>query len=346
MSNQPAPIMPLGTPCQGYSAPPPRRWRWFTRAIFTTLASVIFTVSLLLNVYLLLILGVGGAGQGQVLEEGDPQQKIVVVPINGMLLEDQASRLERRLDDLLKDNALKGIVLEIDSPGGSVTASDQMYHAVMRFKQKRPGVMVAASLGALAASGGYYVACAADHIVAQRTSMTGNIGVLLPRFNFSGLMEKWGVKETTLTSGGADFKNAGSMFQPEKPAETAYIQELIDQAFSQFKQVVQTARGGDLKRLKVNLQTVANGKIFLGPQAVQLGLADEVGYLETAIQWITEWSKLNNPHIVRLREPSSLQKLLSGHSSQASPWSGEAPLTRQDVERVISPSLMYLWRGQ
>src|SRR3712207_6602256 len=114
-------------------------------------------------------------------------------------------------------------------------------------------------MASLATSGGYYAACGADHVIAQPTTFTGNIGVLMPRYNFSKLMEKYGVEETTIVSSGARFKNAGSSFRPETPEEKQYMQELADSAFKQFKDVVTAGRSS---KLKANLEDIANGKVF------------------------------------------------------------------------------------
>src|SRR5207253_10849619 len=167
-----------------------------------------------------------------------------------------------------KDNDVKAVVIEVDSPGGSVSASDQIYHRIEQYKKAHPGTPLVISQGGLAASGGYYVSCAGDYIFAQPSTLTGNIGVLMPRFNVSKLMDKWGVQETTITSTGATYKNAGSMFKPANEKDDQYIQDLADKAFDQFKAVVQSGR--KLKRAEVD--KVADGRILIAADAKSVRL--------------------------------------------------------------------------
>jgi protease-4 len=207
-------------------------------------------------------------------------------------------------------------------------------------------------MGSLATSGGYYAACGADHVFAQPTTFTGNIGVLMPRYNFSKLMDKYGVEETTIVSSGAPFKNAGSSFRPESPEEKKYMQELADSAFTQFKDVVKAGRSS---KLAGNLQDIANGKVYTAKRAKDLGLIDAVGYLEDAQAYAATTAGLSNPTVVRYQDPPSLMQILMSSKSNVggalSGGGGESPGVSITVDRNLlhelnTPRPLYLWRGQ
>jgi protease-4 len=209
-------------------------------------------------------------------------------------------------------------------------------------------------MAGLAASGGYYVACPADYIFAQPTTLTGNIGVLMPQYNVHELFEKWGIKETTVESSGTPFKNAGSMFRAEKPEDRAYIQDIADKAFAQFKDVVAKGRQNKLKK---PLAEVANGKIYMAADAAALGLIDKVGYLSDAYDHAATQAKLNKRTIVKYHDPPNfLDSLMSGKANLAGAAGAAGAghsiqingvnIDAGDLRELMTPRLMYLWRGQ
>lgn len=309
---------------------------------------VLLAVSVGINLLLLVgsITGASGFEARQtILVKGDPDQKVAVVDVAGVIDDASAARLEQLLKVVAQDAKVKALVLAIDSPGGSVSAADQMYHNVQQFKVSRPGVPVIVSMGSVAASGGYYLACAGDWVFAERSTMTGNIGVLMPRFNVSGLMGKLGIEETTLHATGADYKNAGSMFSPEKPADIAYMQSLIDQAFEQFKAIIRAGRGNKLKK---PLDQIANGMVYMGDTALSLGLVDAVGYADDAYAHAARQAGLANMSVVRYHQNPSLFQLLTAHLPLGMEQSGDLQLRidRKMLDELATPRLMYLWRGQ
>ena len=199
-------------------------------------------------------------------------------------------------------------------------------------------------MASLATSGGYYAACGADHVFAQPTTFTGNIGVLMPRYNFSKLMEKYGVEETTIVSTGATFKNAGSSFRPETPEEKAYMQQLADSAFTQFKKVVQDGRGS---RLQAAIEVIANGKVYTAADAETLGLIDQIGYLQDAQAVAQSKAGLSNPTIVQYQEPPSILNLLmSSKTRTEAPGAVNVNVDVNLLHELMTPRPMYLWRGQ
>jgi len=338
-----------GPPHMMMPVPPPRRQRVVFPAIVTAVATIAFAGSLLLNV-LLLIAVAGGKSDGgtavkrTTLVDGAADQHVIAIPVAGIITDRTAERFDKLLTEAAKDKHLKAVLLEVNSPGGAVTASDEIYHRVLRFKADRPGVPVVAAMGSLATSGGYYVACAADHVVAQRTTLTANIGVLMPRFNVAKLFAEYGVEETTITSTGATFKNAGSMFKPERPEETRYIQRIADDAFAAFKDVVAAGR----KLPRADVDKIADGRVMMGGEALALKLVDQIGYRDDAIAHVASTQGLSNPTVIRYEPQPTLLGALAGDGEamgHVRPAQGLA-IDRAAVEEMLTPRLMYLWRGE
>lgn len=350
------PPLPPPQPQQGYFPPiylPPALPRGgFLRAIATTLVVSLFGFSLTLNVYLLLFSGVLGGGpvHKTTVRNGDAQNAIAVLPISGPITDATAAEFNELLGEVENNPHVKAVVLEVNTPGGAVTASDVIYDRILRLKKEK-GVKVVVAMGALATSGGYYVACAADAVVAQRTTWTGNIGVLLPRYNLHKLAEQYGFEDTTIKSTGATFKDAGSMFKADTPEQTAYFQKLADDAFATFKSVIVTGRS--LSAAKVD--EIANGKIYNGDDAKRLNLVDAVGYLDDAIDLAADKAGLPKTNIqaVRYEKKRGLFESLGGSASNASGRTvsaqlGGAPVSidRALIDDLLAPRPMYLWRGQ
>ena len=331
--------------------PPPQQRRFGVgRAILIGALVMLLLFSVVLNLVLIAgSLGGGPAGIQQLtVQPGGGADKIVVIPVRGIIDTGMSAQFDRFMDMAQADRAVKAVIIEIDSPGGTVTASDEIYNRIKTFKSKKP-VPVVVSMGSLATSGGYYAACGADYVFAQPTTFTGNIGVLLPRYNFSKLMEKYGVEETTIVSTGAPFKNAGSSFRPESPVEKAYMQDLADSAFAQFKSVVSAGRSS---KLKANLEDVTNGKVFTANTALNMGLVDQVGYLEDAQAHAASTVGLSNPTVVRYQNPPSLMDLLMAARSNIGPGiaagGGGMAITidQKLLHELSTPRPLYLWRGQ
>lgn len=240
------------------------------------------------------------------LVSGDADQQVAVLPLTGEISERTAQSIDRYFTRIADNAQVKAVVLEIDSPGGTVTAADEIYRRILRYKDERTAKKLPAhvivSMRARATSGGYYAACAGDHVFAEPTTLTGNIGVLLPRYNFSKLMEKYGVEETTIVSTGSTYKNVGSPFSPEDEAKAGpYLQTLADNAMEQFKKVVEQGRGSRLKGKKEDLYS---GKVFVASEALAFGLIDQIGYPRDAHQHAARVANLSKPNVVRYQEPT------------------------------------------
>ncbi len=220
--------------------------------------------------------------------EGTGPEKILVVSIDGKisdapsrgLLRDRPGLVQNMMAQLRKaeeDPQIKALVLKIDSPGGTVTASDILYHEIQAY-QGRTGVKVIALFMGLAASGGYYVALPADRIVAHPTTITGSVGVIFITPRIDDLMTKIGVAVDVNKSG--KNKDTGSPFRPRTAEEAALIQDLTDQLGERFFDLVQTHR----RLSPADLEEVKTARIFLAPKALALGLVDEIGYTGDALE--------------------------------------------------------------
>jgi protease-4 len=226
---------------------------------------VFFTVFLLTSLF-------GKGGRSPVVLSGD---RIGVLEIKGVILD--SKRILDNLKTFVKDKNVKGIILRIDSPGGAVAPSQEIYAELMKIHEKGDKKIVA-SFGNVAASGGYYIAAAADQIVTNPGSITGSIGVIMELTNIQDLLEKVGVESYVVKSG--EFKDIGNITRPMSPRERQVIQSVIDDVYMQFVEDVAKGRGIDVEKVK----QIANGSVFSGRQALGLGLVDKIGTFEDAIK--------------------------------------------------------------
>jgi len=200
--------------------------------------------------------------------------KIALVNINGLLMD--SSGIVRQLSKYRRNPKIKGIIVRIDSPGGSVGPSQEIYDEIHKIKKAEK--MVYASLGSVAASGGYYIACAADYILANPGTLTGSIGVIMAFNNLEELARKIGVAPAVIKSG--EFKDSGSPLRPLEPKERKLLQNVVDDVHEQFVQAVSSSR--NLSEAEVRL--FADGRIMTGRQALEFKLIDEFGGLERTIE--------------------------------------------------------------
>lgn len=223
----------------------------------------------------------------EVTLEGSATEKILMIPISGVIDDAPESRLLRTTPGMLqevvsllrlaeKDDRVKAVLLKIDSPGGSVTASDTLYHEIAAFKA-RSAKKVVVCMMSLATSGGYYISLPADLILAHPTTVTGSVGVILMRPDVTGLMDRVGVAVEVNKSG--ENKDMGSPFRAATTSEDHMLQELTDTLGRRFVELVKQHRKLDDDRLKA----IADARIFLADAALETGLIDGIGYLSDAI---------------------------------------------------------------
>jgi protease-4 len=340
--------LPGGFPPPGFF-PPPKPPRGVARALFTTLVTTIFGLSLMANLYLLIITGVMGdhASKNSTLVQGDPKQEVAVVPVvNQLITQKDADSLDQLLKQVEKNENVKALVIRIDTPGGEVAPSDEMYHRILQYKASAK-VPVVISMGGMATSGGYYTAVAGDYLFAEPTTLTGNIGVLMESLNFSRMIDKWGIDDNTLHSTGADYKTSGSMFRPQTPEDKAYLTGILDSVADQFHAAVKTGRQG---RLKGPLTEIFNAQAYPADSALKLGLVDQIGYLEDACNYAATKAGLTNKTVVTYEQQETLLKLLSGKSNLPDPTASSSlkingvPVQSDTLDRLLSPRPLYLFR--
>ncbi len=219
---------------------------------------------------------------------------IGVVEIDGFIGTSEATI--RLIEQYAERDNVRGILLEINSPGGVTVASDEIYRAIVRAGET--GKPVVAYLGSVAASGGYYIACAADSIVAHPASTTGSIGVIIEYPVAAELFEKIGLRWETVTTG--PYKNMGSPFEEPDERHRAWFQEVVDDSYEQFLDVVRSSRGLEDEILR----RYADGRVFTGRQAVQWGFADLTGDLYAATELIGRLSGIGpDPRLIRPDRP-------------------------------------------
>jgi len=332
----------------GSNQPPPRQGG----RTLTVLGVVALVLSVGANfVLLLLVIGLasmlgasfgGGTAEDPLLERtverGPSGTKIAVVRIEGIIEDVMVEDVRRQLDRAARDDDVVAVILRINSPGGYLTASDALYHEIRLFAEES-GKPVVAAMDSVAASGGYYAACAAETIVAQRTTVTGSIGIIAQYFFLDGLMQdKLGVKTVTLKRGRQ--KDWPNMFADDMtPDQREYIMDaLLDPGYNQFVDVVAKARPMD----RGEVLGLATGRIFMGPEALDRGLVDEVGYFRRAVDIALEKAGVAKARVVEYVQPFGFMDMFS-MSMQSRSLLDVGPETLADLS---SPRIMYLWTGR
>ena len=279
------------------------------------------------------------------------RDKIALIEVDGVLQNARQSSLLRqvgenpvalfkeKLDRAASDNRVKAAVLRINSPGGGVTASDLMYAEVLRFKRQTDKPVVAALMD-VAASGGYYIACAADHILAHPTTVTGSIGVIMITPDFSGTMQKLGVRANIIKS--ADLKDAGSPFREMNERDRAVFQNIIDAMYARFLEVVALGRP-QLEPDRIRL--LADGRVYFAPDALAAGLIDDLGSLDEAVAAAKKMAGLVDESVivVEYARPLSHRPNYYAHTSQTSPQMNIVNIDLPSWLSGATPRFMYLW---
>ncbi len=297
------------------------------------------------------LLGLGPSPLRETLITGSGTNKILLMEINGIISEQERSGFLRlrpepstvasiaeQLDKASKDPRIKALILQINSPGGTVAATDIIYHEIKRFKE-RQGLKVIALLMGTAASGGYYVAQAADKIIAHPTSVTGSIGVVLINLNIGGLFEKIGVSDQSIKSG--EFKDVGSPFRKPQEGEREVLQRVVNELYAQFCQVVEENRPS--VRLKDNPE-IADGRILTARDALEKGLVDGIGYFEDTLALAKREAAISKAKVVRYQRPDEYRP--SVYATTGAGVAQELNVFKIDFESIrsgLGPTFMYLW---
>ena len=337
-SSQPVP--PRFDPSYATAEPPRKRsvWRVFW-GIFTFLSVAANVALLLLVVGAFAIFAAGGyrgAFEERVIQSGPRSEKIVLINIDGVIDADQAQRVYEQLKAAREDKAVKGLIVRVNSPGGSLSGSDQIYNEIRKYRQEQDKPVVAFMQG-LAASGGYYGSVACEKIIAEPTVITGSIGVIMSHFVFGDLLQnKLGIQHVTIKSG--EKKDWPSSFTPPSDEQIGYLRErIIMPAYERFLQVVAEGRKEVLTAELI--RPLADGGIFTAAQALESKLIDQIGYLDDAIAQVTSMAGLSKAEVVEYREPFSLMGLLSSKASVG------IKFDRSTLLDLCTPRAMYLWSG-
>ena len=261
------------------------------------------------------------------LESSYADEKIALIQISGVIssgaIDRQGNNMVNTVDAQLRlaaeDHRVIGVLLHVDSPGGEVLASDEIYKRIEEFRENS-GKPVVASMGSLAASGGYYVSAPCDWIVANELSLTGSIGVIMSGFNYRGLMDKVGITPMVFKSG--RFKDMLSSAKRETEItqeERQMVQDLVDETYVVFKKVVSEGRASAFeaneasgaRKLAENWADYADGRVFSGKQAYEHGFVDELGNLETAFERVLDLAAYEDAGLITYRRPMTFGSLFS-----------------------------------
>jgi protease IV len=300
-------------------------------------------------VAIVLILAAGSPTAPVVYEEeyvaGDGSDKIALVPVEGEITSaddtlggTQPTATPEGLADALRqageDTRVAAVVLEVNSPGGGVTASDEMHQSILDFKENT-GKPVVVSMGDTAASGGYYISTAANHIVANETTLTGSLGVIFQLNNFAEAADKYGIKQVVMKSG--KYKDIGNAFREMKPEEREIFQSLVDESYSEFVDVISEGRGIPEDRVR----EIADGRVYSGSQAKELGLVDSFGGLDEASAIAGKLAGASDIIVVRyVQEPTLVETLMARFAPQE-------PQAEQIMDAAglnLEPKPYYLYR--
>lgn len=315
------------------------------RKVSTSIAATLILFSIGLNIYL----GIWFAGSMRdvgLLERefraGDAAQRIVVLPVQGIIDNDMSGFVRdalRRLDQ----KPPRAIVLRIESGGGGITPSDQIYEALRQFRLKHPDVPIIASYGSLAASGGYYISAGADHIMAEPTSITGSIGVVAPVMTIDGLLDKIGITpEVIVATDSPDKDVANNILRPWEDRDREEVRRLLDRAHERFVAVVMEGRATKLNEAQV--RELAKGQVFTTEEAIANDLIDGRGYLNDAIDHAIAAAGLlpDEPQVTVIRRPQPLLAALMGVQHQPS-FEMTPDHVRQWVHEMSVPRLEYTY---
>ncbi|MFH0926041.1 MAG: signal peptide peptidase SppA [bacterium] len=290
---------------------------------------------------------------------GEGKSKFLLIDISGTISNKEktgllgtsqelniVARVKEELEKAEKDKAIKGLILMINSPGGEVAATDNIYHEIIKFKEKKK-VGVIACLNEVAASGGYYIAASADKLIAYPTVITGSIGVITLRFDITGLMDKVGVKEVSIKTG--ENKDITSIFKELTPEEQKILQGIIDNLYNRFLSIVIESRA---KLSPKDIDVIKDGRIFTAEEALKMGLVDRIGYFEDAVDLFKEETGLKKVRVVIYKRPYAYKPNV--YSTSTSFLAPSAQVNAQPalininlqgvLDEICATRFMYMWK--
>lgn len=275
--------------------------------------------------------------------------KIALIDVSGVLIngdeprllgsgENRVSLLLENLNEARRDPTVKALILRINSPGGTVVASELMHDEITYFRKKTDKPIVAVMMD-VAASGGYYIACACDEIVAQPSTVTGSIGVIMQMFDVTGTMSMIGVSSDAITSGPR--KDAGSPFRKLKDEERAIFQSMVDDMYGRFVEVVDEGRP-NLSEAEV--RKLADGRVYTASQALEAGLIDRIATLRETYNHLKEREGIGNARLVTYKRPYAYRPNYYAAAPGPDPTAGHrVTLEWPALTETMTPRFMYLW---
>ena len=322
-----------------------RRWPYVVGGL-AALFLLVLTVGL---VALVLALGrEAPSAASAVYEEeyvsGAGPEKIAVVPVEGVIASADSSTgdlqptttpegLADALQQATDDASVAAVVLEVNSPGGGVTASDEMHQSILDFRESS-GKPVVVSMGDTAASGGYYISTAADRIVANETTLTGSLGVIFQLNNFTELAKKYGYQREIIKSG--EFKDIANSFRDLSPEDREILQSIVNESYDEFVSVI--VEGRDLPEERV--REIADGRVYSGQQAKEIGLVDSFGGLDEAAEISEDLAGVDEATVVRYVQPESFADALLASFAPQKP---EALQIAEEAGFTLEPKPYYLY---
>lgn len=295
---------PPPTPPPGYVYPmiPPAP----KRSMMKTVLRFFFSVTSLVGVLLVgLVIGFYGgilslaAESGPVSElvwqQGNKHEKIVIIPVMGFIGTDSAAFMHNAVEAVLADNDVAGVIIRVESGGGMIGPSEQMWYELMRLREIE--IPIVGSFGSIAASGGYYVSCMSDYIFAEPTCITGSIGVMAQVMTLEQTMAKLGIEPVILTATKSGKKDvANNMFRQWTEEDIKSMTYILDSMHERFLTVVREGRGETMNEKEI--EAVSTGEVYTVDQAMEVKLIDEIGYLHDAVAMLTSKLELYNPQVV------------------------------------------------
>lgn len=282
--------------------------------------------------------------------EGSGASKLLLVDITGFISEKEpggireqpssVAQMKEILAKAEKDDDIAGVILRINSPGGTVAASDTIYHEIQQFESRKK-VPVYACITGLGTSGAYYIATASDMISAHPAAVTGSIGVLLMNFNVAGLLDKVGIAEKTIKSGAK--KDIMSPFRASTGEEQKIMQDIIDGFAARFKGVILARKNNRLGDRE--LEKLADGRIYAADQALAAGLIDRVEYLDETIKEMKKALGIKEAKVVTYYRPDGYKGSIYSAAPSGSPSAiNLININTGSLEMLSSPQFLYLWR--
>ncbi|MFC4409788.1 signal peptide peptidase SppA [Chungangia koreensis] len=283
-----------------------------------------------------------------VVEDGSVSDRIAVLTVDGVIQDTgQATSLFAtagynhqffmdQLEMIKEDNSIKGVVLKVNSPGGGVVESAQIYDKIMEIKEERQ-IPIYVSMGAMAASGGYYISAPADKIFVNKETMTGSIGVIFSALNYGEFADKYGFDFITIKTG--PYKDMGSATREMTEEERALFQEMANDSYETFVDVIEQGRGMS----EAEVKKIADGRIMNGRQAVESGLADDYGYAEDVVAAIKTDLGIENAQVFEYGINQDFTSLFAMKASSLFGGSLETELMGQLLADYSAPRMMYLY---